>query len=199
MGATAFCVSAALRERSLCAIAVRLCLVAAMASAGVSAQSGATYKTPRTPWGEPDVQGTYSNRTITPFERQSSVNGREFFTREEAAALEKRAQEQNGDEGRSKGTRGDVERAYNDFWWDRGTKVTSLRTSLVIDPPDGRVANTLLRGGLTRDSLPIGTEIVVDGYRAKNGTNRANGRDVMFPDGRKLFMGSSGVGAPPQP
>ena len=62
---------------------------------------------------------------------------------------------------------------------------------------EGGTPNTLLRRGLTRDSLPIGTEIVVDGYRAKNGTNRANGRDVMFPDGRKLFMGSSGVGAPP--
>ena len=56
--------------------------------------------------------------------------------------------------------------------------------------------NTLLRRGLTRNSLPEGTEIVVDGYRAKNGTNRANGRDVTFPDGRKLFMGSSGIGAP---
>jgi hypothetical protein len=62
---------------------------------------------------------------------------------------------------------------------------------------EGGTPNTLLRRGLTRDSLPIGTEVVVDGYRAKNGTNRANGRDVMFPDGRKLFMGSSGVGAPP--
>ena len=94
---------------------------------------------PRTPWGEPDLQGTYSNRTITPFERPANVAGREFFTQEEVAALEKRAQEQTGDEGRSKGTRGDVERAYNDFWWDRGTKVTTPRTSLVIDPPDGRV------------------------------------------------------------
>ena len=47
-----------------------------------------------------------------------------------------------------------------------------------------------------QDSLPEGTEIVVDGYRAKNGSNRANGRDVTFPDGRKLFMGSSGTGAP---
>jgi len=94
---------------------------------------------PRTPWGEPDLQGTYSNRTITPFERPANVAGREFFTPQEVAALEKRAQEQSGDEGRSKGTRGDVERAYNDFWWDRGTKVTTPRTSLVIDPPDGRV------------------------------------------------------------
>jgi len=98
-----------------------------------------TYAPPKTPWGEPDLQGTFSNRTITPFERPANVAGREFFTQEEVAALEKRAQEQSGDEGRSKGTRGDVERAYNDFWWDRGTKVTTPRTSLVIDPPDGRV------------------------------------------------------------
>jgi hypothetical protein len=97
------------------------------------------YTPPRTPWGEPDLQGTYSNRTITPFERPANVAGREFFTPEEVAALEKRAQEQGGDEGRTRGTRADVERAYNDFWWDRGTKVTSLRTSLVVDPPDGRV------------------------------------------------------------
>ena len=61
---------------------------------------------------------------------------------------------------------------------------------------EGGTPNTLLRRGLTRESLPAGTEIVVDGYRAKNGSNRANGRDVQFPDGRKLFMGSSGIGAP---
>jgi Family of unknown function (DUF6152) len=61
---------------------------------------------------------------------------------------------------------------------------------------EGGTPNTLLRRGLTKNSLPEGTEIVVDGYRAKNGSNRANGRDVTFPDGRKLFMGSSGTGAP---
>jgi hypothetical protein len=61
---------------------------------------------------------------------------------------------------------------------------------------EGGTPNTLLRRGLTRNSLPEGTEILVDGYRAKNGTNRANGRDLTFTDGRKLFMGSSGTGAP---
>jgi hypothetical protein len=61
---------------------------------------------------------------------------------------------------------------------------------------EGGTPNTLLRRGITRDSLPTGTEIIVDGYRAKNGTKRANGRDITFPDGRKLFMGSSGTGAP---
>lgn len=120
-------------------LALAAAIVTVVAAAPMYAQTEGSYKAPRTPWGEPDLQGTYSNRTITPFERPANVNGREFFTREEAAALEKRAQEQSGDEDRSKGTRGDVERAYNDFWWDRGTKVTSLRTSLVVDPPDGRV------------------------------------------------------------
>ena len=62
---------------------------------------------------------------------------------------------------------------------------------------EGGTPNTLLRRGLTRNSLPEGTEILVDGYRAKNGSNRANGRDLTFVDGRKLFMGSSGTGAPP--
>ena len=61
---------------------------------------------------------------------------------------------------------------------------------------EGGTPNTLLRRGLTKASLPEGTEIVVDGYRAKNGSNRANGRDLTLVDGRKLFMGSSGTGAP---
>jgi hypothetical protein len=97
------------------------------------------YAPPRTPWGEPDLQGTFSNRTITPFERPANVAGREFYTAEEVAAMEKQARESGSDEGRTRGSRGDVERAYNDFWWDRGTKVTTMRTSLVVDPPDGRV------------------------------------------------------------
>ena len=61
---------------------------------------------------------------------------------------------------------------------------------------EGGTPNTLLRRGLTKNSLPEGTELVVDGYKAKNGSNRANGRDLTFTDGRKLFMGSSGTGAP---
>ena len=113
--------------------------VLAGAAARAAAQEPHKGSPPRTPWGEPDLQGTFSNRTITPFERPANVNGREFFTKEEVAAMEKRAQEAGGDDGRAKGSRQDVERAYNDFWWDRGTKVTSPRTSLVVDPTDGRV------------------------------------------------------------
>jgi hypothetical protein len=62
---------------------------------------------------------------------------------------------------------------------------------------EGGTPNTLLRRGVTKDSLKIGTEIVVDGYQARDHSqNRANGRNVTFPDGRKLFLGSSGTGAP---
>ena len=61
---------------------------------------------------------------------------------------------------------------------------------------EGGTPNTLLRRGITRDSLKVGTDIVVDGYQSKDRSTRANGRDVTFPDGRKLFMGSSGTGAP---
>ncbi len=61
---------------------------------------------------------------------------------------------------------------------------------------EGGTPNTLLRRGFDRNSLLPGTEIVVDGYQAKDGSNKMNGRDITFPDGRKLFMGSSGTGAP---
>ncbi len=72
-----------------------------------------------------------------------------------------------------------------------------------VKNPDGTVTswmveggspNTLLRNGVTKASVTAGMEIVVDGYKAKDGTNRANGRDITLPDGKKLFVGSSGDG-----
>ena len=56
--------------------------------------------------------------------------------------------------------------------------------------------NVLLRRGVTKASVTPGTRVVVDGYQAKDGSMRANGRDITLPDGRKLFLGSSGTGAP---
>jgi len=74
-----------------------------------------------------------------------------------------------------------------------------------VEKPDGAVEkwmieggtpNTLLRRGFTKNSLLPGTKIVVEGYQAKDGSLKGNGRDLTLPDGRKLFMGSSGTGAP---
>jgi hypothetical protein len=77
--------------------------------------------------------------------------------------------------------------------------------SLDVKKPDGTVEpwkfeagtpNVLFRRGFTKASLLPGTQVKVDGYQAKDGTRRANGRDLTFADGRKLFLGSSGTGAP---
>jgi len=64
---------------------------------------------------------------------------------------------------------------------------------------EGGTPNTLVRRGFTKASLQPGTEITVEGFRAKNGANRANGADLILPDGRRLFMGSSGTGSPRDP
>jgi len=77
-----------------------------------------------------------------------------------------------------------------------------------VKGPDGKVTswmieaaapNAMLRRGFNRDSLPVGTVIVVEGYQAKDGANRANGSSITYPDGRKLFIGSVGTGAPNEP
>ena len=76
---------------------------------------------------------------------------------------------------------------------------------IAVKKPDGKVENweietgnpsALIRRGFNRNSLPAGTEITVQGFRAKDGGLRANGRDLTFKDGKKLFVGSSGTGAP---
>jgi Family of unknown function (DUF6152) len=76
-----------------------------------------------------------------------------------------------------------------------------------VKNPDGTVTNwmveggspnTLLRNGFTKNSLPTGTEIVVDGYQSKDESNKMNGRDITLPDGRKLFVGSAGQGSAPE-
>jgi hypothetical protein len=80
--------------------------------------------------------------------------------------------------------------------------------TLDVKSPDGKVVtwrveagapNAMFRRGFRRDSLPAGTEIIVEGFLAKNGSLSANGRDLTFPDGKKLFVGSSGTGAPGDP
>jgi uncharacterized protein DUF6152 len=74
-----------------------------------------------------------------------------------------------------------------------------------VKGPDGAVAswmielgppNALLKRGWTKQSVPIGIEVIVDGYQSKDGALRANGRDVTLPDGKKMFAGSQGTGAP---
>lgn len=111
-----------------------------------------TYKAPRTPDGQPDLQGIWDYRTITPMERPKDLGTKEFFTEEEAANYEKEEnRRQNRDlidpeKGGALYPPGGVI-PYNEFWYDRGTKVTGTRrTSLIIDPPNGRLPSWTTEG-----------------------------------------------------
>ena len=111
-------------------------LVMVGAIAAVAAGQGV----PRTPWGAPDLQGVWTGSTLTPLERPTDLADKSFLTEEEVVALEYRADEsrfvertpQAGDPG-----------TYNQAWFDPGTRVVAdRRTSLVVDPPDGRIPYT---------------------------------------------------------
>ena len=104
------------------------------------APSGRAWSPPRKADGQPDVEGIWTNATLTPLERPPELADKPFFTREQAEAFEKRMIQQRNADRRDGGQDADLARAYNDAWWDWGTKVAkTMQTSLVIDPPDGRV------------------------------------------------------------
>lgn len=97
-------------------------------------------QSPRTPEGKPDLQGVWTNATVTPLERPAELGNQQFFTKEQAAQYAKRMIENGNSDRRDGGAEADVARAYNNFWRESGTKVVpTLRTSLIVDPPDGRI------------------------------------------------------------
>jgi hypothetical protein len=111
-----------------------LAVVSVLWSPAAAQQSGDL----RTPWGVPDLAGIWTNATLTPLQRPADLAGKEFFTPEEAAAYEaQRISQSNVDERPLR--EGDTG-AYNDTFFERGSHIVkSLRTSLVIDPPDGHI------------------------------------------------------------
>ena len=118
-----------------------LALLTAFVALALPAVSRAA-EVPRTSWGAPDLQGTWDFRSITPFERPAEFGDKAFLTAAEIAAWEERtrkAREARRNRDPVQG-QGDVDVGYNAFWLDRGETMTgTLRTSLVVDPPDGRV------------------------------------------------------------
>ena len=131
---------------SVSAVAVLVALVSSGA-----APAAAQTTMPRTAWGQPDLQGIWDFRTITPLERPEDLAEQEFWTEEEAASLEQDAVDLNTrllnrpaqrtevTDSVDRGTDG-APGFYNNFWLDTGTQtIGTRRTSLIIDPPNGRL------------------------------------------------------------
>ena len=124
---------------------LRISVLAALAASALAqgtapptkAQAGKTWTPPRTPDGQPDLQGVWSNASIVPLERPKELEGKQFFTPEEKAGYEAKVfARSTRDKTPSAGAVG----TYNDFWWDADSKrAQNFRTSLIVDPPDGRI------------------------------------------------------------
>ena len=130
-------------------LAASLAVVALVALTPLTATSQTRADTPdatstlRTPWGQPDLQGVWDFRTITPMQRPEEQADQEFITAEEAAQLEQRAIEREDrlwNQAAQRTDAGGNVGAYNNFWMDRGTNIAGTRrTSLIVDPPNGRM------------------------------------------------------------
>jgi hypothetical protein len=131
--------AAAVRALALAALCMAAAATAAAQPAGAPQLAARNFKVPRLADGKPDLQGVWTNKTVTPFERPAELADKEFFTREEAEEFVARTLQRTNRDNRTNDVN-DVLSAYNAFWWDSGTSLLpSMRTSIVIDPPTGRI------------------------------------------------------------
>jgi hypothetical protein len=127
------------RQRSASLLVIALLLQASIA-AQAPTRAAKSWTPPRTADGAPDLQGVWNTSTLTPLERPAEFAGKPFLTEAEVAAYEQRMAVQNNRDRRDSSPQADVGGAYNDFWFERGSRVVpSRRTSLITDPADGRI------------------------------------------------------------
>ena len=125
-------------------LSASLLVIALLLQASIAAQAptraAKSWTPPRTADGAPDLQGVWNTSTLTPLERPAEFAGKPFLTEAEVAAYEQRMAVQNNRDRRDSSPQADVGGAYNDFWFERGSRVVpSRRTSLITDPADGRI------------------------------------------------------------
>ena len=114
----------------------------ALRAQSATAKAPAKYTPPRTPWGEPDLQGVWSYANLTPLERPSNQAGKDVLSDVEVEELDKEAR--TGADRRDGTPEADLARAYNAFWYDRGK--SDGRTALIVDPADGRLPSLTPEG-----------------------------------------------------
>lgn len=139
---------------------------------GQSSVFDAAYVAPRTPNGDPDLQGVWSNAVLTLLERPEVFADKETLTEAEAAEYQRQRLTSTNRDRRDDDSESDILDAYNDFWWDSGDNiVTTRRTSLIVDPPDGRLpdltpaAESRLAARRNGPGLPAGPEDLSLGVR----------------------------------
>jgi hypothetical protein len=163
----------------------------AMVIAGtVSAQKTSTPG--KTPAGQPDLQGIWTNNTLTPLERPAQFQGRPVVTAKEAADYEKQVVEGRNRDRRDANADVDVGQAYNELFFDMGTKLArvdgTVRTSMIVDPPDGRIP-----------TLTPEAQKRIEAIRAEARLHPADGPESRSLPERCLFWGTSGPPMLPGP
>ncbi len=145
------------------------CIVAALStetrSATDGAQASSTWSA-RTQDGQPDLQGIWTNSTLTPLERPVALGQKQFYTDEELAALQGRREQADHDQAPRTGDPG----TYNQFWWDEGRLLK--QTSLIVDPPDGRIPPLTPEGARRRAARMARASIPADGPEDRNLSER---------------------------
>ena len=144
----------------------RILIVPVLLAMGVTAAGAqTTFEAPRLPDGQPDLQGVWDFRSLTPMERPGDLAENEVFTEEQAAAFSadeigRRSRDSSTSDRAARVAQGDII-PYNDFWFDEGTVVTTQRTSLIVDPADGRIPSL----------TPAATAAAAAVQRARNGVS----------------------------
>ena len=152
------------KRRIEVAVAIAAALLISVPLAGQSPQAGTNTAAAkgtkwRTPWGDSDLQGSWSNATTTPLQRPAKYGMREFLTAKEIAESDR--QTDIGTDRRGSTPVRDVNDAYNRFWWDRG--YSDGRTSLIYDPPDGRIPARTPEGQKRRQAFRRSEGFTEDG------------------------------------
>ena len=167
------------------AVLIAVALAAGAPAGQTPASDGEAYSPARTPWGAPDLQGIWSpGYILTPLERPEEFAGQEFLTDADVAALEDRANVPRRDVRAEAGSVADVEGAYNEAFTGRGKEVIQTRrTSLIIDPPDGRIPYTEHGRAVAAAAREKMQSELADGPEDRRDLDRCRGVSVPFISG----------------